>query len=545
MLAENVVETDVLIIGGALAGCFAAIRAKELGADVLMVEAGRSGLCGMSVIGMMGLRVFHPDDDFDVAMEGTVVESEYMADQEAIAVVIRETWDRFQDLLKFGINFRKDEKGQIQWGSGITSLPWCVQRHAMWEPRASYKHLWKIKSEAARRGVKVIDRVLVTDLLTSDGKVRGAVGFHTTEGNFYVFKAKTVIIATGTFGGGGPQMPHPQLTGDGMAMALRAGAELRGMEFGKGEMGCFSPSLAVRVGSDADCVIINARGEEFLEKYELGRRVSGRRYAGPPFRLHLRAVLRECMEGRGPCYIEHKVTKGRCELTIGGGQPQGGGIKINIDGETCLPGLYAAGAVADNWGCTTYTIPVTLSGAIVTGHRAGESAARYSLAQHELDSIDQEQVSTLEREVYAPLERKQGVTGDEIRMKIMEAWVNIDLRNETRLKKACEEFKELEKDTSKAMAKDYHELIKHYKLRNYVQCAQAVAGAALIRRESRLDHYREDYPLTDNKEWLKWVITRRVGDAFHTSLEDIPIERWKYRPEPTVYDLLRPREEGA
>jgi succinate dehydrogenase/fumarate reductase flavoprotein subunit len=180
---------------------------------------------------------------------------------------------------------------------------------------------------------------------------------------------------------------------------------------------------------------------------------------------------------------------------------------------------------------------------MVTGYRAGESAAKYSLAQQNLDSLDEEQARTLKGEIYAPLKRKQGVTADEIRLNVMKAWVNIDLRNEINLQKAREAFIELEKEASNAKAKDLHELTKHHKLKNYIQCAQAVAEAALIRRESRLDHYRDDYPLTDNKNWLKWVITQRTGNTLHTSLEDIPIAQWTYKPEPTVYDLLRLRTE--
>ena len=180
---------------------------------------------------------------------------------------------------------------------------------------------------------------------------------------------------------------------------------------------------------------------------------------------------------------------------------------------------------------------------MVTGYRAGESDAKYSLTQQKLERLDDEQASTLKGEIYAPLKRKRGVTADEIRMKVIKAWVNIDLRNETNLKKAREEFSALEKETSHTTAKDLHELTKHHKLKNYIQCAQAVADAALKRRESRLDHYRDDYPLTDNKNWLKWVITHRTRNTLHTSLEDIPIARWTYKPEPNVYDLLRLRTE--
>jgi succinate dehydrogenase / fumarate reductase flavoprotein subunit len=93
-------------------------------------------------------------------------------------------------------------------------------------------------------------------------------------------------------------------------------------------------------------------------------------------------------------------------------------------------------------------------------------------------------------------------------------------------------------------AVDLHELAKCHKMKNYLECSDAVATAALARKETRLEHIREDYPLTDNREWLKWVIVHREGDELKAYLENIPIDRWKYKPEPVIVNRLRPKEEG-
>ena len=104
---EETVTTDLLVIGAGFAGCFAAIRARELGVDVVMVEQLKSGFSGMSGVGTHLTRVVHPDDDFDKALEVTVLSCEYMIDQEYAEGALAETWDRFQEMLKYGADFAR------------------------------------------------------------------------------------------------------------------------------------------------------------------------------------------------------------------------------------------------------------------------------------------------------------------------------------------------------------------------------------------------------------------------------------------------------
>jgi succinate dehydrogenase / fumarate reductase flavoprotein subunit len=117
--------------------------------------------------------------------------------------------------------------------------------------------------------------------------------------------------------------------------------------------------------------------------------------------------------------------------------------------------------------------------------------------------------------------------------------VNIDIRNEGRLTTAHREFRGLREEAENLVAPDYHELAKCHKMKAYIECSDAVAVAALARRETRLEHIREDYPLTDNKDWLKWVIVKGMEGELSASLEGIPLARWKYRPEPVSVDRLR------
>lgn len=174
---ENVLASDVLVIGAGFAGGFAAIRAKELGAGVVLVEQGMSGFSGMSTIGTHIIGIVLPDDDFDNALEGTVLESEYMVDQDYAEEALAETWDRLQEFLRIGADFRRDESGQIRWYFTDTFYPGFRQRLTCWEPMATFKHVLKVKTEAVRLGVTVLDRIMITELLISHGNVIGAFIF--------------------------------------------------------------------------------------------------------------------------------------------------------------------------------------------------------------------------------------------------------------------------------------------------------------------------------------------------------------------------------
>ena len=189
-----------------------------------------------------------------------------------------------------------------------------------------------------------------------------------------------------------------------------------------------------------------------------------------------------------------------------------------------------------------YTIPANILGSQATGRRAGESAARYAGEQSE-PTVDEGEIERLKAEVYAPLGRQKGITEEEVRIKTIQAHPYLDLRNEENLNKAYQEFRQIEQDAASLKADDYHELTKCHKIRNLIQDLQATALAARERRETREDHFRHDYPFIDNKNWLKWVIVRGTGDRMETYLEDIPIDKWKYKPDPELVDPLQSRKE--
>ena len=129
---------------------------------------------------------------------------------------------------------------------------------------------------------------------------------------------------------------------------------------------------------------------------------------------------------------------------------------------------------------------------------------------------------------------------------MIEIWPYMDYRTEETLTTAYNAFRDLEVEAAGLKCKDdVHELAKCLKIRNVIQLGQAQALAARERRESRIEHYRADYPYMDNKNYAKWVVVSGVGDAMHAELLDIPFERYKYRPEPEIVDRCAPAKKEA
>lgn len=550
VVSEHCISTDVLVVGAGIAGCFAAIRARELGAEVVIAEQNVSGFVGKTSMGTNIHRVVLPDDDHELALKGTVLQCDYMIDQEYAESAIAETYDRFQDVIRMGAEFRQNYRHQIDWMIMDTQYPEFKQRQAIWNPYGSYKHINKFKAEAIRYGAKIIDRCVVTELLKKNGKVVGAVGINKRNGDFYVFQACAVVIATADFNAAGSI--HTAFTGDGMGMALRAGAELRGMEFGRIGFGVDWPDDELvtaaekmmreeRNTSEQIVRITNAKGEEFLEQYEYLYRKQGRLYGGPPWKSYIPAIIKENKEGRGPCYWD----MGSVKFEIGYNQkisPQNGGIRIDPNACTTVEGLFAGGIASDMCGAVHFSIPYNLMGSSITGRRAGESAAKFA-KEHPLETMESTAIAEQKAAIYAPLKRKSCVSEQEIRMALIRAWPYVEYRTEETLTQAYLKFREIEMMAETLAAKDPHELAKCIKIRNVIQLAQAEALAAKERKESRLEHYRDDYPMMDNIHWLKWVIVTGTGDDMVASSVDIPIDKWKYRPEPCMVDRLERRKD--
>lgn len=554
---EQTITTDVLIIGGGLAGSFAAIKAREQdpNCDVLVLEQGVAGFHGRASYGTNIMRCVLPEDDHDYAVWGTVMQTDYMVDQEYARDCIDSAYDILTDIIRIGGDYDRGWDGSIKWMKMVTDVAGFYQRQAIWNPFGSYKHVNKIVGAAKAKGARYRDRTLVTELLTNNGKCVGAVGIDSRDGTFLIFKAKAVVLASADYHAAGCNMVS--FTGDGMAMAQRAGVALRGMEFGRICFGAIWPSYGEQMVSANERMartfrnteevkqrIINALGEEFVEKYEWTRVRDDRMNGGPTWKNYMPAIMKEVREGRGPCFLD----MGGAIFEIGFAQrasAQTGGVMIDRYTHTSLPGLFASGNGSDMCGAMHYSIPYNLLGSSYTGQVSGREAASYA-ADNQLSEPDEEQIARYRRETYAPLENRGGMTEAELRCRLIEIWPYLDYRTEETLTKAYNDFRSLEDAAAHMSAFDLngnvtvHELAKALKIRNVVQLGEASALAARERRESRIEHYRADYPYMDNDNYAKWVIVSGTGDDMHAELMDIPFDRYRFKPEAGIVDRLAP-----
>ncbi|UCG65843.1 MAG: FAD-binding protein [Deltaproteobacteria bacterium] len=554
MPLENLIETDVLVVGGGLAGCFAAIRAKELGQDVTLVEKAYVSRSGGSSFAGGYFEVFNPEwgHDFSAWMEHFTTIGEYVNDRDWVKIILEESYPRFQDLISWNVPFFKDAGEFVKFRFG----PVC---ESLIMPRREFMPV--VRSRVLEKGVKVLDRVMLTDLLEQDGRVFGAVGFHTRDGDFYTFKSKATILATGSGSFKAIGSPNDYWTSDGESMAYKVGAQITGKEFG-GKHGTTLRAFPAWRGTGNVGVIcrryVNAEGQDITTRYATG-------YRGlAPDRFHSIYSM-EAHAGRAPLYwdldsvmpeqrekmIEHQkatgttreaerigldITKGGKIPVVGGCWPgdQGpgkAGIVVDKNCATAIPGLYAIGDNAGTRHCgSSYTeAGFGLCGAAVTGYRGGQSAAEYAL-NIKKPGIDVSKVEKLKEDVFSPLQRKGGFSPSwvtQILQNIMVPYFIWQVKHGARMQAALTlvEFVEDHLGTM-LLAKDPHELRKAHEVRNMALNAEMGLRTSLFRTESRGSHYREDYPRRDDPGWLAWTVLKEEQGKMQLFKEPLPKEWW-------------------
>ncbi|MBI4320312.1 MAG: FAD-binding protein [Chloroflexi bacterium] len=554
-------KTDVLVLGGGIAGCFAAIKARELGLDVILVDKGAPGRSGLSPCISGVLSYFDAgQDDYDAFYHEAVVESgEWLNDQECLEGMFEETADRIREMESWGVRFQKDSAGRFVRKRGLQ-----INQMNVSLSRGGLQMMLVLRGEVLRRGVRTFERVMVTDLLTSDseevtsGRVVGAVGFNVRTGKFYVFRAKATVIATGGTHAVQLRCVHPHLSGDGRAMAYRVGAQMRNFDLIsigprlRDFAGPIGPGLQIFAMEGVH--FINARCERIMEKYDPVRLERAKR---PVISL---AIAAEEREGRGPVYVDARhlspasldaveralplvvntlasvgqsFRKHLIPYTVDIQDVIAGGIRVNKGGATTVPGLYCAGDASDHadMGANEFVAQGIASANV--GHRAGEAAATYALETDE-PSADQRQVRALIGQVFAPLKRDSGLRHHEVRAHcktILERGLLGPIKNAKGLQEAITIAGEIGRDeVPRLAAKDYHDLARCLGVRNELVFLDLMARCSLIRTESRGPHYREDYPQKDDANWLKWVVAKRRVDSTNVWTEAIPFEKYRLRP---------------
>lgn len=563
MTREHFVEVDALVMGGGIAGCFAALELAKNGRSVLVVDKSPLRRSGNAACGIDHWGVFSPElgqltDDPGLyerfsrdALEGLLSGQEDVFDaswhggdvgREELAVLAL--------LEDMGIQVRKED-------GSFRLVPYSGGT-AIWIEGGEIKP--KLAERLRAHGVGAAEHVMLTDMLTADdGRVVGAVGFHVRTGAFYVVSARSVLVATGLttrlnhpfpLGGDRPDETgadrvfdtayHPFDTGDGQMAAYRAGASLTNMEYialtvtprGHGTLGVVSGFLS------AGCHMVNALGESFVDRHLPVRGEAG------PRQLMVYAVLREIEEGRGPvCFDTRALSPDDLEelrngwanelpmlphyldsrglvlgrdlveivptITVARGEIVGGAT-----GATGVEGLFASGDCAAN------LFPFA-SGAALTGRRAAKAMEGY-LSQLDssgaaIPSPRPEQVAELRADVLDPLHRNGShPTGgrsasrrgwQDVAAELRElADAHLGLRRDAAgIAAALVRLDHLWDLQAQATADDAHELMRLHETRNGIRFARLMALASAARRESRLGngawHLRTDHPEPSDDEW--------------------------------------------
>ena len=532
-MKRTVIETDVLVVGGGIAGIMAAIAARREGAEVTLLSKSTAGRGGESVMAAGVYLGFEMEDDLEEWIRESMEVSDGMNDPLLVGKCILYSRHLRRLMDEWGVDWEKSGgKYVTKPGLGMTKM-----RNAMFNDGRQL--MWVLRGKALELGARMLDRVMVVDLLTSDGQaptgggVVGVVGFHVRRPEIFIIKSKAVVLATGPWG---INQFHPMdVTGDGEAMAYRVGARMRGIE-----QLCFSlaprvalslPGLHALTGHGGK--FLNSLGERYMERY------SPQLLERSPRAVLVQAAAKEIEAGRGPLYLDltHLSAEDQARIarvvphtvkalksaginlvtdlveympTLYGNGPMGG-VMIDENCATSISGLYCAGGATDRM----YAGVPGLTGASATGFMAGRNAAVTAAGQ----SCQEPSGEQVEKILYSVVSRldESGQAADprsiyyQVQRVVLEK-IGI-LKDPELLQEARQLLAGLAEKAAGVRAGDLHQLMNTLETINIAQISCLVAAASLERTESRYFNYRKDYPKRDDQNWSRWLICRQGPDG--------------------------------
>ncbi|WP_026471372.1 fumarate reductase/succinate dehydrogenase flavoprotein subunit [Alkanindiges illinoisensis] len=576
-MQTQLLEYDLVVIGGGTAGPMAAIKAKAANPAlrVLLIDKAnvkRSGAISMGMDGLNNAIIPGHATPEQYTKEITIA-NDGIVNQATVYAYAKHSFETIQQLDKWGVKFEKDETGDYavkkvhHMGAYVLPMP---EGHDI--KKVLYRQL-------KRAQVKISNRIITTRLLTDvDGAINGVMGFDCRSGDFYVIKTKAAILCCGAAGRLGlpssgylmGTYENPTNAGDGYAMAYHAGAELSNLE-------CFQINPLIKDYNGPACAYVtgplggftaNSKGERFIEcDYWSGQMMwefyqelqSGN---GPVF-LKLDHLAEETIqtieeilhtnerpsrgrfhEGRNIDYREDMVEMHISEIGFCSGH-SASGVWVNEKAETTVKGLYSAGdmaAVPHNY----------MLGAFTYGWFAGVNAAEYIAsrdANGQFGELDQAQIEAEQQRVFAPLVRSQqgepGLAPEQVEYKLRRM-VNDYLqppKTRQKMEIGLRRFEEIKADIAQIKANNPHELMRAAEVSVIRDCAEMAARASLFRTESRwgLYHYRADFPQKNDQDWFCHAHLKKDASGNMVSLKKpvepylIPIEQ----DEAQSYQKLR------
>lgn len=547
------VNTDVLVIGGGGAAGMAAIEAaKKVNYVAVAVKGkfGKSGATPMAVGAAAAVGPWrHPEDSKETHLKDTVKGGAFLNEDKLVRALVNEAGDRMMDLERYGAYWDRVDKGinymlRIDGGHSYPRSPYL-------EDRPGLEFMRVMKGELARRNIPLHEDVMITRLLTNQERVIGATGINILTGEPVVFRTKAIVIAAGGAGELYPMNTQDvRNTGDGYAAALEAGAALLDMEFVQFyPIGLVLPKSVrgILATTPYYAHLLNKDRYRFMVDYDPRLELATRDIVS-------RAVYQEIAAGRGtlsggvyadmtyhpPGFMKRQmpalyekymkwgidIEKDMIEIapTVHFFM---GGIQVDENWASALPGLYAAGEASGGVHGANRLSQNSLAEILVSGYRAGKSAGIYA-SRTTLADLIFDQVQAEFSRAYGILDARNtgGPRPFQMRRELKETmWDNAGLnRNGDGLKNGLNRVKAILSDeaprmvistTSRIANQEWIQALENI---NLLKVAECIMQSALCRTESRGAHYRSDHPRRDDAKWLQHVVVNEKDGSINISL---------------------------
>ena len=557
-------EHDVLVIGAGLAGMRAAIAAQNEGANtgiISKVHPVRSH--SNAAQGGINAALLDRGDDWEDHAYDTVKGSDFIGDQDAIEIMCQSAGQALIDMEHMGVTFNRDGEGKL----GTRAFGGQRRARTFYVGDFTGQAMLHVMFEQlVKSGIRSYEEWFVTSLIEEDGRVCGVTALEIRTGQIFAIRAKTIIFCTGGLG----RLFEPStnaliVTGDGMALAYNAGARLMDMEMVQYHPTTLPGSgvLMSEAARGEGAYLLDKNGERFLEKYAPNMmELASRDVVSRAEQTEINAgngvngcVMLDCRH-LGEALIKEKLSQIR-EIGIDltgidmitdlipirpGMHYMMGGIKTDVDGQTNLPGVYAAGECAcvsvhggNRLGANS------LLDTIVFGQRSGIHAAHASresgYSEFDVDAaVEREQVRIQEI-----LDRPQN--GDRVasvRLAMGQSMhKNLAVyRDQAGMQETMHDLQGLaERYTTVPVDNKGRvfntDLIFALELGFMLDCAQTIAVSALERKDSRGAQARTDYPNRDDDNWMKHILTAKGEEGPEISYAPVSVTRWA--PEERKY----------
>ena len=546
------IETDVLIVGGGIAGLMAAINAADQGVKVTVAEKANTKRSGSGAAGNDHFLCFipeiHGDDMGPIIQETRNSLIGGFHDSTHTIKFLEQSFARVRDWDDWGIAMRPTGKWEFM-GHAFPGRP------RVWLKYAGHNQKAVLTQQAKKRGVRIENHLPITDIITNDGEVIGAIGLGVKKEKpvLNVIRAKSVILATGSASRLYPPAPSPgwlfntafcpSCTGAAQALVYRAGAKLVNMEFPNRHAG---PKFIARCGKSSWIGIFKDPHRKNIGPFV----TKPTRELGDITSDVWNSVFTDMHKsGRGPAYIDCSETSEEdVEYMLWGMENEGltgmlnymkeegidvrkhmvefmqyephligRGVDIDLKGESSVKGLFAAGDPVGNF-------RADIAGAATFGWIAGQSAAERALGITGFQKAEESPIVQGRGKLYSSfLERETGPDWKEANLalqQIMQDYAGVIVRSDTLLRAGLKYFGDLRgKVLDTLKADNSHTLMRCMEVLDLMECGEAVLVTALERKETRGLHIRSDFPFTYPLLAEKWVTIRREKDA--------PILEWR------------------